>query len=106
MLYTDRVIAPTAALSSMPYTPTESMNALKFFYYKLGDKIWKEYGFVDAFKLSDPWFANSFLAIDKGPIIVMIENHRRGLLWNLFSSCPEVKTGMKKLVSQLLTYNI
>jgi hypothetical protein len=60
MLYTDRVIAPTAALSSMPYTPTESMKALKFFYYKLGDKIWKEYGFVDAFKLSDPWFANSF----------------------------------------------
>ncbi len=97
MLYTDRVIAPTAALSSMPYTPTESMNALKFFYYKLGDKIWKEYGFVDAFKLSDPWFANSFLAIDQGPIIVMIENHRSGLLWNLFTSCPEVKTGMKNL---------
>ncbi|HVG41626.1 MAG TPA: glucoamylase family protein [Chitinophagaceae bacterium] len=91
------VIAPTAALSSMPYTPTESMNALKFFYYKLGDKIWKEYGFVDAFKLSDPWFANSFLAIDQGPIIVMIENHRSGLLWNLFTSCPEVKAGMRKL---------
>lgn len=91
------VIAPTAALSSMPYTPTESMNALRFFYYKLGDKIWKEYGFVDAFKLSDPWFANSFLAIDQGPIIVMIENHRSGLLWNLFTSCPEVKNGMSAL---------
>ncbi len=91
------VIAPTAALSSMPYTPTESMNALRFFYYKLGDKIWKEYGFVDAFKLSDPWFASSFLAIDQGPIIVMIENHRSGLLWNLFTSCPEVKTGMRNL---------
>ncbi|MDB5193484.1 MAG: hypothetical protein JWQ96_3047 [Segetibacter sp.] len=91
------VIAPTAALSSMPYTPIESLNALKFFYYKLGDKIWKEYGFVDAFKLSDPWFANSFLAIDQGPIIVMIENYRSGLLWNLFTSCPEVKTGMRNL---------
>jgi hypothetical protein len=91
------VIAPTAALSSMPYTPTESMNALRFFYYKLGDKIWKEYGFVDAFSLNEPWFANSFLAIDQGPIIIMIENYRTGLLWNLFTSCPEVKVGMKNL---------
>lgn len=91
------VIAPTAALSSFPYTPTESMKALKFFYYTLGDKLWKEYGFVDAFSLKDLWFANSFLAIDQGPIIVMIENHRSGLLWNLFTSCPEVKAGMTKL---------
>ena len=91
------VIAPTAALSSFPYTPTESMKALKFFYYKLGDKLWGDYGFYDAFKLQDPWFANSYLAIDQGPIIVMIENYRTGLLWNLFMSCPEVKTGMQKL---------
>ena len=91
------VIAPTAALSSFPYSPTESMKALKFFYYVLGDKIWKDYGFVDAFSLDPPWFANSFLAIDQGPIIVMIENYRSGLLWNLFMSCPEVKTGLQKL---------
>jgi hypothetical protein len=91
------VIAPTAALSSFPYTPTESMKALKFFYYVLGDKIWKEYGFVDAFSLKDAWFANSFLAIDQGPIIVMIENHRSGLLWNLFMSSPEVKAGLRKI---------
>ena len=91
------VIAPTAALSSFPYTPVESMKALKFFYYTLGDKIWKDYGFVDAFSLKEPWFADSFLAIDQGPIIVMIENYRTGLLWNLFTSCPEVKAGMKAL---------
>jgi len=91
------VISPTAAISSMPYTPTESMRALKFFYYKLGDKIWKEYGFVDAFNLNEPWFADSFLAIDQGPIIIMIENYRSGLLWNLFMSAPEVKTGMTAL---------
>jgi hypothetical protein len=89
-------ISPTAALSSMPYTPKESMQALRFFYYKLGDKIWKNYGFVDAFNLTDIWFADSFLAIDQGPIIIMIENHRSQLLWKLFMSCPEVKTGMKK----------
>jgi len=91
------VISPTAALSSFPYTPQESMRALEFFYYKLGDKIFKEYGFVDAFNLNVPWFASSFLAIDQGPIIVMIENHRSGLLWDLFMSCPEVKTGMTNL---------
>ena len=90
-------IAPTAALSSFPYTPVESMNALKFFYYKLGDKIWGNDGFVDAFSLKNPWFASSTLAIDQGPIIVMIENYRSGLLWNLFTGAPEVKTGMRNL---------
>ena len=91
------VIAPTAALSSIPYTPVESIKALKFYYYVLGDKIWKQYGFVDAFKLDDPWFADSFLAIDQGPIIVNIENYRSGLIWNLFTSCPEVKFAMQSL---------
>lgn len=91
------VIAPTAALSSIAYTPQESIKALKFFYYVLGDKIWAQYGFRDAFSLNDLWYANSFLAIDQGPIIVMIENYRGRLLWDLFTSCPEVKIGMKAL---------
>ncbi|MBS1669025.1 MAG: Ig-like domain-containing protein [Bacteroidetes bacterium] len=91
------VIAPTGAISSLPYTPTESMNALRFFYYKLGDNLWGNYGFIDAFDLNTGWFAPSHLAIDEGPIICMIENYRTGLLWNLFMSCPEIKTGMKDL---------
>ena len=91
------VIAPTAAISSLPYTPTQSMAALRYFYYKLGDKMWGQYGFYDAFDLNDAWFANSTLAIDQGPVIDMIENYRSGLLWNLFMSCPEVKMGMKNL---------
>jgi len=90
-------IAPTAAIASLPYTPAESMNALRFFYYTLGDKVWGQYGFTDAFNLTNIWFATSYLAIDQGPEIVMIENYRSGLLWNLFMSCPEIKTGMKKL---------
>lgn len=91
------VIAPTAAISSMPYTPAQSMKALKFFYYVLGDKLWGQYGFKDAFSLKDVWIADSYLAIDQGPIIVMIENYRTGLLWDLFTSCPEVKAGMLSL---------
>lgn len=90
-------ISPTAAISSLPFTPAESMNALKFFYYTLGDKIWSNYGFIDAFNLQNLWFADSFLAIDQGPEIVMIENYRTGLLWNLFMSCPEIKSGMKNM---------
>lgn len=94
-------IAPTAALSSMPFTPEESMAALKFYYYVLGDKIFKEYGFTDAFSLdvlrNGAWFDEAFLAIDQGPIIVMLENYRTGLLWNLFMSAPDVKTGLQKL---------
>jgi len=91
------VITPTAALSSFPYTPEESTKALEFFYYQLGDLLWKEYGFVDAFSIGDCWAATSFLAIDQGPIAVMIENYRSGLLWKNFTAAPEVKSGMKKL---------
>jgi hypothetical protein len=91
------VITPTAALSSMPYTPEYSMDALRYFYYELGNQLWGEYGFKDAFNLSEDWFAPSYLAIDQGPIIVMIENYRTGLLWNLFMSHPDVQNGLKKL---------
>ncbi|WP_373515315.1 glucoamylase family protein [Persicitalea sp.] len=90
-------ITPTAALSSFPYTPDKSMKALRHFYDDLGDKLWSEYGFVDAFNESENWYATSHLAIDQGPIIVMIENHRTGLLWDLFMSCPEVADGLEKL---------
>ncbi|MEA5128852.1 MAG: glucoamylase family protein [Proteiniphilum sp.] len=91
------VIAPTAALASMPYTPEESLRALHFFYYKLGDKLWAEHGFVDAFNLSENWFDNQHIAINQGPIIVMIENYRTGLLWDLFMDIPEIQAGLTKL---------
>jgi hypothetical protein len=93
------VIAPTAALSSMPYTPEESMRALHFFYYKLGDKIWAEqgYGFTDAFNITAGWYDDQFLAIDQGPIIVMIENYRTGLIWDIFMQIPEIQAGLSEL---------
>jgi len=91
------VITPTAALSSFPYTPDESMQAMRYFYHKLGDKLFGEYGFYDAYSEHHNWFIPRYLAIDQGPIVVMMENHRSGLLWNLFMGCPEVQTGLKKL---------
>jgi hypothetical protein len=87
-------ITPTAALSSIPYTPEESMLALKHFYRDLGDKIWGWMGFTDAFNQQRNWYASSYLAIDQGPIIIMIENYRSQLLWDLFMSNPEIQPMM------------
>lgn len=91
------VITPTAALSAFPYTPEQSMKALRHFYYDMGDKIWGEYGFTDAFSEQHNWYGKSYLAIDQGPIVVMIENYRTGLLWKLFMSNPDVQHGLTKL---------
>ena len=91
------VITPTAALSAFPYTPEYSMQALRYFYEEMGSKIWTEYGFTDAFSEHHNWYAKSHLAIDQGPIIVMIENYRSGLLWKLFMSSPEIQNGLNKL---------
>ena len=90
-------ISPTAALSAFPYAPDKSMKALRHFYDDLGDKTWGKYGFIDGFNESKDWYAGSYLAIDEGPIVAMIENYRSSLLWRLFMSCPEVQGGLKKL---------
>ena len=90
-------IAPTAALSSMPYTPQESLTALRTFYYVYGDRLWGDYGFRDAFSLDAAWFAGSYIAIDQGPIVVMIENYRTGLLWDRFMKHPDIAAGLEKL---------
>ncbi len=90
-------ISPTAAISAFPYAPEYSMKALRHFYDDLGDRIWGQYGFTDAFNESKKWYATSYLAIDQGPQVVMIENYRSGLLWRLFMSCPEIAGGLNKL---------
>jgi hypothetical protein len=91
------VISPTAALSSFPYTPEYSMEALKHFYFDLGDKIWGKYGFYDAFSEQANWYPQQYLAIDQGPEVVMIENYRTALLWRLFMSADEVRQGLTRL---------
>ena len=91
------VISPTAALSSFPYTPRESLRALRYFHDDLGHWIYGPYGFYDGFSLHHRWCKPWYLAIDQGPIVVMMENHRTGLLWRLFMSCLEVQTGLDRL---------
>jgi hypothetical protein len=91
------VITPTAALSSFPYTPEQSMRALKYFYNEMGEELWGKYGFYDAFSIQDNWYPIRYLAIDQLTIAPMIENYRTGLLWNLFMGAPEIQEGLKKL---------
>ena len=90
------VISPTAALSSFPYTPEQSMQFLKYLYLE-ADSLIGKYGPYDAYSHSANWVLPRYLAIDQGPIPVMIENYRTGLLWDLFMNNKEVQEGLKKL---------
>lgn len=90
------VISPTAALSSIVYTPEYSLEVMRNL-YGMKDKLFGAYGFYDAFSETSNWYPKRYLAIDQGPIVVMIENHRSGLLWDLFMSHPDVRKGLDKL---------
>ena len=91
------VVTPTAALSSFPYTPEESLKVIKNLYYNYGEKVFGRYGFYDALSVEHDYFPERYLAIDQGPIVAMIENHRSGVGWNLFMGAPEIQEGLKKL---------
>lgn len=91
------VISPTGAISSIVYTPKESMAVIRNLYENHKDQTWGDAGFYDALSLGNNWVAKRYLAIDQGPEVVMIENYRTGLLWKLFMNAPEVKQGLVKL---------
>jgi hypothetical protein len=93
-------ITPTGALASFPYTPAESMAALKNYYRNFGKFAWGEYGFYDAFHLDENWRSEIFMGLNQGPIVIMIENHRTGLLWDLFMKNTEVQEGLKKIAAE------
>lgn len=91
------VISPTAAISSIPYTPEKSLAAMRFFYSK-GSTLIGPAGFYDAFSPEhNYWVAQAYLAIDQGPQIIMIENYRTRLLWNLFMQNEDVQNGLDAL---------
>ncbi|WP_458628795.1 glucoamylase family protein [Winogradskyella sp. PC D3.3] len=91
------VISPTAAISSIPYTPEKSLAAMHYFYSKK-DVLLGPAGFYDAFSPHyNDWVTERYLAIDQGPEIIMIENHRSGLFWNLFMQNEDVQNGLDAL---------
>ncbi len=89
-------LAPSAVLASLPFMPEESLKSIKYMYKTYGDKIFKEYGFVDSFNPHQNWYDNTYLGIDKGNEVLSIENYRSGSIWKRFMDIPYVKTGMKK----------
>ena len=91
------VISPTAAVSSIVYTPEESMKVIRNLYENYGDKVFGKYGFYDAMSPQHDFFPQRYLAIDQGPMVTMIENYRSGLGWRLFMNAPEVKEGLDRL---------
>jgi hypothetical protein len=91
------VISPTAAISSIPYTPEYSMDVIRNLIENHRDRVWGKFGFYDAFSIHEDWYPERYLAIDQGPIVIMIENYRTGLLWDLFMGAPEIRKGLKKL---------
>lgn len=93
-------VSPTAALSSIVYTPDESMQVLKNLYFNFGKKTFGKCGFYDAYNpglVGSKQVVRSYLAIDQGPIAVMIENYRSGLIWKLFMQNQEIQKGLDNL---------
>jgi hypothetical protein len=90
-------ITPTGALASFPYTPKESMAALRHFYRDLGDRLWGVYGPRDAFNLEHNWFSPIYMGLNQAPITVMVENYRTGLIWKMFMSNPEIRPMLDRI---------
>lgn len=90
-------ITVMASLASFPYVPELSMRALKHFYRDLGGKLWGVYGFRDGFNLSENWFEDVNMGLNQAPIVVMIENHRTGLVWKNFMSSPEIAPALDRI---------
>jgi hypothetical protein len=98
-------ITPSAALSSFPYTPFYSMQALMHLYRREGNRLFGEYGFFDAYNKSKDWYSNQYLAIDQAPIVIMMENYRNGLIWKLGDKIQEVQNANAKLGLNLVKSN-
>jgi exo beta-1,2-glucooligosaccharide sophorohydrolase (non-reducing end) len=93
----DGTIAPTGAIASFPYTPEASMQALKYFYRELGDRLWDIYGFRDAFNLQEDWFSRINMGLNQAPMVAMIENARTGLIWKTFMTNPEIPSMIQRI---------
>jgi hypothetical protein len=92
----DGTITPTAVGGSFPFTPRESLAALRYMYATYRTQLWGPYGFKDAFNPTQKWFATDYLGIDQGPIVLMIENYRTGRIWNVFMQHPAIQHGLER----------
>ena len=93
----DGTLAPTGAVSSMPYLPEASMRALKHFYRDKGAELWGPFGFRDAFNQQQDWVAHINMGLNQAPMVVMIENYRTGLIWKTFMKNPEIRPALERI---------
>lgn len=99
----DGTLNPTAPGGSYPFTPEESLRALRTMYTTYGRRLWGIYGFRDAYNPTQNWFATDYIGIDQGPILLMIENYRSGSIWQRFMTRPEIQQGLTRAGFQTLT---
>jgi hypothetical protein len=93
--YYDGTLVPCAPGGSLPFAPRECLTALKKMREVGGEALWGRYGFADAFNPQTGWVGPDVIGIDVGITLVMAENLRSGLVWNIFMRAPEVQRGMK-----------
>lgn len=109
--FDDGTLAPTAALSSLPFAPEIVIPAAEAMHARYGADLYGRYGFIDAFNPSfeydvplstgrivpgKGWFASDHLGIDQGPILAMIANHRNDLIWNTMKRNPYIRRGLER----------
>ncbi|TNE73347.1 Tat pathway signal protein [bacterium] len=95
----DGTLVPTAAGGSIPFAPEQTLETLYEMKNRFGDKVYREYGFIDAFNLTyqeNGWFNDDYIGIDQGPIIIQLENYQTGLIWNILKKNKYIVSGLKK----------
>ncbi len=95
--FDDGTITPYAAISSIVFTPEVVIPTIKAFNEKYGKRLWNKYGYLDSFNPTLNWFNKEYIGIDQGPLLLMIENFRSGLIWNYVMKDPIIQNGLKKL---------
>lgn len=96
-VFHDGTIAPTACGSSIVFTPAESIACLEHIREYYSDVMWGRYGFSDAMNVGKGWFSDKVLAIDQGPLLLMIENYRTGMVWKFMGQSAAVQKGLERV---------
>ena len=93
----DGTIAPYGSISSLPFAPEIVLPTIRSINERYGNKLWDKYGYFDSFNPTAKWFNADYIGIDQGPMLIMIENFRTGLVWNYVMKDPVIQKGLNKL---------
>lgn len=91
----DGTVAPYASIASLPLVPELALASIRDMLKRYGPLVWGRYGFVSAFNADLGWFSTEHIGIDQGIILLMLENYRTGLIWNLFMANEHVQRAIE-----------